>query len=281
MGLITLKHAGERLRRVFNQPWRGVMRSIRLWLGEILAVPVNFLIAIPNRFLLMRNGIVALPPALLRERVSGERSASMFINKGRKCSKGIATALRKQGREVSSFRTILDFGCGCGRTLIWLKRAQKNQFYGTDIDSEAIYWCQKNYDGEFKINQALPPLQYSNNTFELIYGISIFTHLDEQFQFRWLDELRRITRPGGLVLLTIHGEHVWRKLDEKLIAQLKHKGILFVVDDYWRDKFPEWYQSTFHLKSYVIENFSRYFKILDYIPRGVNKHQDVVIMEKQ
>lgn len=271
----------RRLCAVLRQPWPGIVRSVRLWLGELWDIPKNRFQAIPNRAHLKRKGIVTLPPASLRKRVSGENSADMFVNKGRKCCEGLSAALRGQGREIASFESILDFGCGCGRTFIWWDLAPGAEFSGTDIDGEAIRWCQENYRwGKFTVNRPLPPLQYADETFDLIYAVSIFTHLNEEFQFRWLEEIRRITRPGGVVLLTLHGEHVWRQLNARLIAQLKRDGILFVVDDYWKEAFPDWYQSTFHLKEYVYENFSKYFKILDYIPRGVNGHQDILVLKK-
>ncbi|MBM4261241.1 MAG: methyltransferase domain-containing protein [Deltaproteobacteria bacterium] len=272
----------QRLRAVLRQPWSGIRRSVWLWLAELWDIPKHRLQAIPNRAHLKRKGIVALPPASLRQRVSGENSADMFLNKGRKCSEGLSAALRSQGREISSFQSILDFGCGCGRTFIWWDLALSTAFYGTDIDGEAIRWCQENYRwGTFSVNRPLPPLPYADDTFDLIYAVSIFTHLNEEFQFRWLEELRRVTRPAGVVLLTLHGEHVWRQLNAKLIAQVKRDGILFVVDDYWKEAFPDWYQSTFHLKEYVIENFAKYFTIVDYILRGVNGHQDILVLKKE
>lgn len=271
----------QRLRSVLRQPWPGIVRSVRLWLVEISAVPKNSLQAIPNRAHLKRKGVGRLPPASLRKRVSGEPSADMFVNKGRNCSEGLVAALRAQGRELSSFETILDFGCGCGRTLVWWDLAPETRFYGTDIDGEAIRWCQENYRwGKFSVNRPLPPLPYADSTFELIYAVSIFTHLNEEFHFRWLEELRRIAKPGGIVLLTLHGEYVWSQLSPSLIAQLKRDGILFVVDDYWKEAFPDWYQSAFHLKDYVVEHFGKYFKILDYLPRGLNGHQDIIVLQR-
>lgn len=281
MVFAIVEQSYQRLRTVLRQPWRGVLRSVRLWVGEVWAVPAHWLQAVPNRVYLKRKGIAALPPADLRRRVSGESSADMFVNKGRKCSDGLLAAVRGQGRELSSFQAILDFGCGCGRTLIWWDLAAGVEFFGTDIDGEAIHWCEENYRwGQFRVNQPLPPLKYPDNKFDLIYAVSIFTHLNEEFQFRWLGELMRVAQPGGLVLLTLHGEHVWSQLHPELIAQLKSDGILFLIDDYWKGAFPDWYQSTFHLKEYVFEHFAKYFTVMDYIPRGLNGHQDILVLKK-
>src|ERR1041385_4176954 len=65
------------------------------------------------------NGAAAnLPPAELRYRVSSSPDAQNFITIGKKCAADIQSALRQAGHDVAEFPRILDFGCGCGRTLI-------------------------------------------------------------------------------------------------------------------------------------------------------------------
>jgi hypothetical protein len=43
------------------------------------------------------------------------------------------------------------------------------------------------------------------------------THLTEGAQYAWLKELRRILRPGGLCLLSTHGEYAFLRLDESRV----------------------------------------------------------------
>jgi hypothetical protein len=40
-------------------------------------------------------------------------------------------------------------------------------------------------------------MDYANEQFDLIYAISVFTHLTEDLQHSWLNELGRVKR-GGL-----------------------------------------------------------------------------------
>ncbi len=44
--------------------------------------------------------------------------------------------------------------------------------------------------------------------------------------------------------------------------------------------FPEWYQNAYHTKEYVLDRYSRYFDVLHYIPRGMSRRQDVVVLQK-
>jgi SAM-dependent methyltransferase len=216
------------------------------------------------------NGAAAnLPPAELRYRVSSSPDAENFVTIGKKCANDINTALRQVGYEIAEFKRVLDFGCGCGRTLIHLKDlAPHAQFEGTDIDDAAIEWCEQNLKfGTFKVGQASPPADYASASFDFIYAISVFTHLDAPYQFQWLDELRRIATPGALLVLTV---------DSSLVGE---KDFVF-QRSYEDGLFPAWYQNAFHSEKYVRENFGKYFEVIGYLPKGMNEHQDVVVLRK-
>lgn len=216
------------------------------------------------------NGVATnLPPAELRYRVSSSPDAQNFIDIGKKCASDIQEALRKVGGDLAAFERILDFGCGCGRTLVHLKElAPAARFDGTDIDEGAIEWCQQNLRfATFKVGQASPPADYSSDSFDFIYAISVFTHLDEDYQFRWLEELRRIAKSGGVLLLTI---------DSSLVGE---KDFVF-QRSYEDGLFPAWYQNAFHSEKYVREKFGKYFEVMGYFHKGMNEHQDVVLLRK-
>jgi cyclopropane fatty-acyl-phospholipid synthase-like methyltransferase len=222
-----------------------------------------------------------LPPTSLRYRVHGSPSMDGFLRVGETCSENIRAALEKVGKNLDSFQNVLDFGCGCGRTLIWFAdRSQSAHWYGTDIDAESIAWCRNNVDfAEFGVNDPLPPLRYVSETFDLIYAISVFTHLDEDYQFRWLDELERVTIPGGIVLLTVSGRRIWKHLPQEDVADIRKEGFKFTASNTAKGIFPEWYQNAYHTKEYVLDRYSKYFNVLDYVPRGMG-NQDLVVLQK-
>ncbi len=226
---------------------------------------------------------IPLPPEALRHRVHGATDAESFLTVGQQCADDIVAALKRIGREPESFATMLDFGCGCGRVLRWLMpRFGAAQVFGSDIDRQAVAWCAENlHDGAFTLNAGLPPTGFAAQSFDLIYAISVFSHLDEDFQFYWLNELRRITKPDGIALLSIHGSFYLDTLDEAMVAEIRAKGMLFVVSDGWKNIFPDWYQIALHTKEYVLERYGRYFDVLDYLPGGMNGVQDIVILRRR
>jgi SAM-dependent methyltransferase len=256
---------------------------LRLWrrLPRSLQVPFIKLVQLNKplyRSLLFRhvaakdqlNGNHAhLPPPKLRYRVSASPDADAFIAVGKRCAADIQSALQKAGRELDSFSRILDFGCGCGRTLVHVKDlAPHARFDGTDIDAEAVEWCKQNLEfANFSLSKETPPIAYAADTFDFIYAISVFTHLDEDYQFRWLDELRRIAKPGAVLLLTVDSSRVG---EQDFVFQRSYEEGLF----------PAWYQNAFHSKDYVFANFGKYFEVIGYFPRTMNDMQDVVVLQK-
>jgi ubiquinone/menaquinone biosynthesis C-methylase UbiE len=67
----------------------------------------------------------------------------------------------------------------------------------------------------FNHNNLEAILPYEDNTFDAIYGISIFTHLSKEMHFNWFNELKRVLKPGGVMLITTQGENFRPKLIEE------------------------------------------------------------------
>ena len=179
-------------------------------------------------------------------------------------ARGIGQALQRYDVDLAGFRSILDFGCGPAGTILWLRElAPDADVTGTDIDAEAIAWARANVRGAtFGVNGAMPPLAYAESTFDLVYAISVFTHLDEGPQDAWLEELFRVTRPGGICMVTVHAPSSWPDMPADARAALDRDGFVFVRTDSWEGLFPEWYQSTFHTRRYVETRFTRRFELV-------------------
>ena len=222
---------------------------------------------------------IPVPPPDLRLRVHGSEELSGFHALGKVVSLNLESAIRSIDIELDDHSNILDFGCGCGRVISWFHNLYPNsKFYGTDIDIEAISWCQENLSkqGNFLVNEATPPLPYPDRFFNLVYSISVFTHLPEDMQFAWLKELQRISKKGAYLLLTVHGEECLTSSSELAQTKFNKNGFYYSVGD-GTSGLPEFYQTSFHTESYIRDRWSDFFEIEAIVFKGIASHQDLII----
>lgn len=226
-------------------------------------------------------GAAPPPPRHMQVRTVGGYVPG-FLESGYSICDDLDAVLKVAGRDLSSFSRLLDYGCGSGRTTRALKtRYPEAEVHGTDIDPEAIAWLTRNCSrfGEFRLAPHQPPMPYPDSFFDFIVGISVFTHLPEDMQFAWLQELRRITKPGGLLILTTSGKKNYVGLPPELLRVVEERGFCYVDGGYGQSiNLPAFYQNTFHTPDYVRQNWSRYFEVLDIQETRMQNHQDTVLL---
>jgi len=145
-----------------------------------------------------------VPPARLRVRVAGTADLEWFLESGRLAEQSIRATLERHGTRIEDLGAVLDFGCGCGRvTRRW---RGLDGIHGSDMSRDAVEWCRRNLAfARFETNSLAPPLAFADASFDLVYALSVFTHLTVELQRAWLAELARVLRPNGLLLVTTHG----------------------------------------------------------------------------
>lgn len=126
-----------------------------------------------------------------------------FIRIGRQSAASIRTVTARLLDEPDQ-PDVLDFGCGCGRTLLHLHRDWR--VHGCDIDEDAISWLSRTLDKErFVTNGVSPPLPWPDASFDAAYAVSVFTHFSEEQHARWRRELHRVLRSRGVLVVTTMG----------------------------------------------------------------------------
>lgn len=118
------------------------------------------------------------------------------------------------GADATRGFRILDFGCSTGRVLRNFDAEHSTREWklaGVDIQARTIQWLRQHFPPHFEVctSSLLPHLPYQDNNFDVIYGISVFTHIKYLWD-QWILELRRVTKPGGLIIQTFHSEEAWR-----------------------------------------------------------------------
>jgi len=121
--------------------------------------------------------------------------------------------------DTGAYRSVVDFGCGCGRIARQLAQQSERpaRYIGVDLHQGMIRWCNENlatrlpgfefrhhdvYNRSFNPDPTLPrtaPIPVESGEATLVVAWSVFTHL-LQSQVEWyLKEVRRILADDGVV----------------------------------------------------------------------------------
>jgi SAM-dependent methyltransferase len=215
----------------------------------------------------------SLPPRRLMVRVAGTADADWFLRSGRAAYDAIAAHVA-----LDEVESVLDFGCGCGRVLRYWNR-HEGLVAGSDRDAGAIDWCRGNLGfARCERNGLAPPLPFADASFDLVYALSVFTHLTAELQTAWRDELARVLRPGGRLLVTTHGRSYVTRLDDGERAAFE-RGELVVR---WSRLPGSNLCSAYHPERYLRETFAQGLTFVELEEEGArgNPTQDVVLLRK-
>ena len=223
------------------------------------------------------NGL-PLPPANLIHLVTGSYDANWFLEGGKLAVQSLHDVFKPHGVSVQDFRTIFDFGCGCGRIIRHWKFLPSG-IYGCDYNPLLINWCLENLPfAHFEKNDLEPPLPYADSLFEFVYVFSVFTHLPEATQWQWIKELFRVLEPGGFLVLTTHGEYYFDRLSP-LEQEAFRAGQVVVWN---RNVAGSNDCGAYHPMEYVRDKLAPSFELLSFIPSGFKgiPYQDLYLFRK-
>jgi SAM-dependent methyltransferase len=234
------------------------------------------------------------PPIHLQERVAALHGP-MFRAQGLRMYTDLADQMTR--RDARADR-ILDWGSGCGRvTRHLMVRKPDAAITGCDIDPEGVAWCQANLRGRFVRVDPMPPTPFADGEFDCVLACSVLTHLAGDVQDAWLAEMRRLLAPGGWLFASTQGEYAYRLAHRpppvgKGRAMLRKivggpsAARLQGLDDRALDPAldgvapPGYYRGVYQSEAHTVAAGARHFEVVDYLPRGLAGHQDLVVLRR-
>ena len=237
-----------------------------------------------------------VPPRRLRAR-TGAPGSAQFAQSGRKAAEELAGLLSEP---LARRHEILDFGCGPARVLPHIAAlAPDARCSGCDVDAEAVAWARARHpELRFSVSRYEPPLPFADATFDLVYSISVLSHLDEHRQDAWLAELERVLVPGGTALLSVHGAHAFEQFRSGRVRTAWSSSQAFARGPLAADEFTFvpyrrsiWnraelpgigggYGLAFHGERYVRAHWRSWFQVECVAPRALTDWQDVAVLRK-
>ncbi len=240
-----------------------------------------------NDILLFANGF-AVPPIIMREKVrKGAILAEAFLSEGKQALDAILEILKKNNIEVGGHTNVLEFGVGCGRIARHFIRLNIGSFTGSDVDPELIEWCNVHLNSSvasddrlnFIRNDYSPPIALPDGKFDLIYSISVITHMNADVQLLWLKELHRLLKPNGHLLLSI-----LERSQSDLSSGVKVvERIDLEFDRSWLGKkgAPAVYYNTYNTVSYLKDKLNNDFELIDVATKAIRNIQTLILMKKK
>ncbi len=253
---------------------------------------------------IVRSYLPTMPSELIQASYTGS-SGQATLREAYLAYEVFKRTAKSNSIDISKCSNILDFGCGWGRIMrFFLKDIESSALHGVDIDEAMITVCkQSNLNCEFRVISPLPPVPFAEEMFDIIYLYSVFTHLSEAAHLEWLDEFRRILKPGGLLIATtrprafilhcaeLRGQNVetWQTgaarsfVDTEQMLRVYDSGEFChsatgggVVQD------KSFYGETCISKRYAEKNWTKYFSGVDLVsdPDLKNYYQDIIIAVK-
>jgi SAM-dependent methyltransferase len=153
---------------------------------------------LPPRPLALRAGVPDPADVLASYRAVGRDSRTTILQLLAAAGVGVAFAAGTR---------VLDFGCGSGKVMRhFLPEAEVCELWGCDIDRASIAWLNAALNPPLHAfaNGEAPPLDQPAESFDLIWSVSVFTHLTDHWA-GWLAELHRVLKPEGLAIISFLG----------------------------------------------------------------------------
>jgi SAM-dependent methyltransferase len=163
-------------------------------------------------------------------------------------------------------KRLLDFGCGAGRTLRhFAPEATEAEIWGCDIDEASIGWLEEQLCPPFHVflNGTEPPLDQPDASFDLIWGISVFTHLTTNWS-GWLVELHRVLSTGGLLYLTFMGSGMSELITGEPWCEERIGMNVTKCGQSWDLGGP----MVMHSPWWIQEHWGRGFEVISLVPNG-------------
>jgi len=212
-----------------------------------------------------------------------------YLDSGKDDMAAMLGVLEAAGVSASDLRRVLDFGCASGRMLRYFPRQEGGEYWGVDIKARHIAWCQQHLSPPFSFatTTTFPHLPFEDDSFDLVYCGSVFTHMSELAD-AWLLELRRILRPGAHAYITIHDEHSIEMLYErypdrgltKTLQRLDAEtGAVSDLQSFFSIGIEPRCQ-VFYSSAYLVKKWTPFVEVVSVTPRSMD-YQTAYLLRKR
>jgi len=225
-----------------------------------------------------------------------EEAIRLYLRAARSAMEVLERSLERADRTFDDVRSCLDFGCGHGRVLrLLVQRVPPRRVTACDIDAEGVRFCRAEF-GVRGVISSTSVAQTPLRSYDLIWVGSVLTHLRAYAGEELLRVLGGTLSPGGLLVLSAHGQFVLDNLShfydgafadeaEAVRREVQEHGYSFrPYAETFASYSPEGYGMAFHSDAYIPAVVERLFggavRPVLFEPRGWDDHHDVFAFQR-
>ena len=199
----------------------------------------------------------------------------------------------------------LDFGSGWGRIgRFFLRDFERGDMANADVDPGMVAFCRDSaVPGLHLTVQQGRRMPFADGAFRLVTAYSVFTHLPDPVFRAWMDELLRVTAPGGLLVFTVEPERFldfvagidpeapessWHAALRATLGdvaerrrELRERGLTYLPTGGGQYREPEVYGDTVVSPDFVRGVVRPYGELVSYLDDGAHFWQAVAVVRRR
>jgi SAM-dependent methyltransferase len=142
-----------------------------------------------------------------------------YLSDGWRTLSELILLLDQAGASLTHMERVLEFAAGFGRFTRHLVKAIPGKVTCADVLPGTVEFLREQFHVDAFYSRHDPARITYPRQYDLVFVLSLFTHLPVHMWSQWLTNLARAVRPGGLLVLSVHNE-----------ALAPHLGITFGAD---------------------------------------------------
>lgn len=130
-----------------------------------------------------------------------------YLCDGWRTSVELMQVLEAHGLALSKIESFLEFASGHGRFTRHLVRLLPlGALHVSDVVANAVEFAKQQFGVDGFCSNSQPELIKAPRRYEVVFVLSLFSHLPPSSWAKWLARLMQLAQPGGLLIFSTHGE---------------------------------------------------------------------------
>lgn len=189
--------------------------------------------------------------------------------------------LESAGRPLLGVKSFLEFASGHGRfTRHLVKAIGAQSVTASDVVTDAVDFARDTLGVRAFASASRPEELVTPEQYEVVFVLSLFSHLPKSSWSRWLTRLYESVAPGGLLVFTTHGAEAVRRQG----VVLDDEGFFFAPSSESNAIDAQEYGTAFTSAEFVQAQVSQHIgadQLLLFAPTWFWHHQDAWVISKR